>query len=37
LKREQDYASSRKRFDEAKSFEERIKQKQAKLEDLTEA
>ncbi|WP_322071556.1 ATP-dependent Clp protease ATP-binding subunit [Paraburkholderia bannensis] len=37
LKREQDYASSRKRFDEAKGFEERIKDKQAKLEELTEA
>ncbi len=37
LKREQDYASSRKRFDEAKGFEERIKEKQATLEELTEA
>ena len=37
MKREQDYASSRKRFDEAKGFEERIKEKQAKLEELTEA
>ncbi len=37
LKREQDYASSRKRYDEAKGFEERIKEKQAKLEELTEA
>ncbi|SAK67795.1 ATPase [Caballeronia pedi] len=37
LKREQDYASSRKRFDEAKGFEERIKEKQAKLDELTEA
>jgi ATP-dependent Clp protease ATP-binding subunit ClpC len=37
LKREQDYASSRKRFDEAKSFEERIAAKQTQLEDLTEA
>ncbi|HEY2022617.1 ATP-dependent Clp protease ATP-binding subunit [Paraburkholderia sp.] len=37
FKREQDYASSRKRFDEAKGFEERIKEKQAKLEELTEA
>ncbi|BAO88276.1 ATP-dependent Clp protease ATP-binding subunit [Caballeronia cordobensis] len=36
-KREQDYASSRKRFDEAKNFEERIKEKQKKLEELTEA
>src|SRR3990167_3352979 len=31
LKREQDYASSRKRFDESKGFEERIGQKQAQL------
>ncbi len=37
LKREQDYASSRKRFDESKGFEERIGQKQAQLEDETEA
>jgi ATP-dependent Clp protease ATP-binding subunit ClpC len=37
LKREQDYASSRKRFDEAKGFEERINEKQTKLDDLTEA
>jgi len=37
LKREQDYASSRKRFDEAKSFEERIAAKQSQLEELTEA
>ncbi|HEY1610060.1 MAG TPA: AAA family ATPase [Paraburkholderia sp.] len=37
MKREQDYASSRKRFDEAKNFEERIKEKQTKLEELTEA
>jgi ATP-dependent Clp protease ATP-binding subunit ClpC len=37
MKREQDYASSRKRFDEAKNFEERIKEKQAKLDELTEA
>ncbi|HYS62265.1 MAG TPA: AAA family ATPase [Paraburkholderia sp.] len=37
LKREQDYASSRKRFDEAKSFEERIGEKQAKLDEKTEA
>ncbi|WP_250500988.1 AAA family ATPase [Caballeronia sp. GAWG1-5s-s] len=37
LKREQDYASSRKRFDEAKNFEERINEKQSKLEELTEA
>jgi ATP-dependent Clp protease ATP-binding subunit ClpC len=37
LKREQDYASSRKRFDEAKGFEERINEKQTKLDELTEA
>ncbi|MBC8639571.1 ATP-dependent Clp protease ATP-binding subunit [Caballeronia sp. EK] len=37
LKREQDYASSRKRFDQAKGFEERINEKQAKLDELTEA
>ncbi|SAK79506.1 ATP-dependent Clp protease ATP-binding subunit [Caballeronia ptereochthonis] len=37
MKREQDYASSRKRFDEAKGFEERIKEKQAKLDEQTEA
>ncbi|MBC8742825.1 ATP-dependent Clp protease ATP-binding subunit ClpC [Paraburkholderia sp. Clong3] len=37
FKREQDYASSRKRFDEAKGFEERIKEKQANLDELTEA
>ncbi|CAG9254175.1 Negative regulator of genetic competence ClpC/MecB [Paraburkholderia unamae] len=37
LKREQDYAASRKRFDEAKGFEERIKEKQEKLDELTEA
>ncbi|HKR39505.1 MAG TPA: AAA family ATPase, partial [Paraburkholderia sp.] len=37
LKREQDYAASRKRFDEAKGFEERINEKQEKLEELTEA
>ncbi|WP_439653394.1 ATP-dependent Clp protease ATP-binding subunit [Pseudomonas umsongensis] len=37
LKREQDYASSRKRFDESKSFEERIGQKQAQLGEETEA
>ncbi|KDR32374.1 ATP-dependent Clp protease ATP-binding subunit [Caballeronia zhejiangensis] len=36
-KREQAYASSRKRFDEAKNFEERINEKQTKLDDLTEA
>ncbi|MFD1556568.1 ATP-dependent Clp protease ATP-binding subunit [Paraburkholderia silviterrae] len=36
-KREQDYAASRKRFDEAKNFEERINEKQARLEELTEA
>jgi len=37
LKREQDYASSRKRFDESKGFEERISQKQAQLGEETEA
>ncbi len=37
LKREQDYASSRKRFDEAKNFEERIGEKQQKLDELMEA
>jgi len=37
LKREQDYASSRKRFDESKKFEERINEKQAKLDELVEA
>ncbi|MBO9537737.1 AAA family ATPase [Herbaspirillum sp.] len=36
LKREQDYASSRKRFDEAKGFEERIKEKQASLDEQTD-
>ncbi|MFM0629947.1 ATP-dependent Clp protease ATP-binding subunit [Paraburkholderia xenovorans] len=37
LKREQDYASSRKRYDEAKKFEERIGEKQTKLDDQMEA
>ena len=37
LKREQDYASSRKRFDEAKAFEERITGKQQQVEELMEA
>jgi ATP-dependent Clp protease ATP-binding subunit ClpC len=37
LKREQDYASSRKRFDEAKKFEERIGEKQAQLDEQVEA
>ena len=37
LKREQDYAASRKRFDEAKGFEERINEKQVELDELTEA
>jgi ATP-dependent Clp protease ATP-binding subunit ClpC len=37
LKREQDYASSRKRFDEAKGFEERINEKQKALDEQTEA
>ncbi|WBG61916.1 ATP-dependent Clp protease ATP-binding subunit [Pseudomonas citronellolis] len=37
LKREQDYATSRKRFDEAKSFEELIGEKQTQLEERSEA
>ena len=37
LRREQDYASSRKRFDEAKKFEERIGEKQGKLDERVEA
>ncbi|MGE8164844.1 AAA family ATPase [Paraburkholderia sp. NPDC080076] len=37
LKREQDYASSRKRYDEAKRFEERIGEKQTKLDEQMEA
>ncbi|MDY1018861.1 AAA family ATPase [Pseudomonas coleopterorum] len=37
LKREQDYSSSRKRFDESKGFEERIGQKQAQLGEEIEA
>lgn len=37
LKRELDYSSSRKRFDESKGFEERIGQKQAQLGEETEA
>ena len=37
LKREQDYASSRKRFDEAKAFEERINEKQKQLDEQMEA
>ncbi|MGO4152648.1 AAA family ATPase [Cupriavidus sp. YAF13] len=37
LKREQDYASSRKRFDEAKRFEERIGEKQKQLDEAMEA
>jgi len=36
LKREQDYASSRKRFDEAKGFEQRINAKQEALDEQTE-
>ena len=36
LKREQDYASSRKRFDEAKAFEARIGEKQEKLDEQME-
>ncbi|MDR3099649.1 MAG: AAA family ATPase [Paraburkholderia sp.] len=37
LKREQDYASSRKRYDEAKAFEERITEKQKQLDEQMEA
>ncbi|MEM5431763.1 ATP-dependent Clp protease ATP-binding subunit [Cupriavidus oxalaticus] len=37
LKREQDYAASRKRFDEAKAFEDRITGKQKQLDEQTEA
>lgn len=37
LKREQDYASSRRRFDEAKKFEERIGEKKTKLDEQIEA
>ncbi|SPA02115.1 ATP-dependent protease [Cupriavidus taiwanensis] len=37
LKREQDYAASRKRFDEVKGFEDRITGKQQRLDELTEA
>nr|WP_230963473.1 AAA family ATPase [Burkholderia stagnalis] len=37
LKREQDYASSRKRFDEAEGFEERIADKQRQLDARMEA
>ena len=37
LKREQDYASSRKRYDEAKAFEERITEKQRQLDEQMEA
>ncbi|CAG4925199.1 ATP-dependent Clp protease ATP-binding subunit [Paraburkholderia gardini] len=37
LRREQDYASSRKRFDEAKAFEQRIGEKQEKLDEQVEA
>ncbi|MBU9264249.1 AAA family ATPase [Burkholderia multivorans] len=37
LKREQDYATSRKRFDEAKQFEEQINAKQKALDDKMEA
>ncbi|MFM0224002.1 ATP-dependent Clp protease ATP-binding subunit [Paraburkholderia dipogonis] len=36
-RREQDYASSRKRYDEAKKFEERIGEKQTKLDEQMEA
>ncbi|MFM0015329.1 ATP-dependent Clp protease ATP-binding subunit [Paraburkholderia sediminicola] len=37
FKREQDYASSRKRFDEAKAFEARIGEKKEKLDEQMEA
>lgn len=37
LRREQDYASSRKRFDEAKAFEARIADKQKTLDEMLEA
>ncbi|WP_427306141.1 AAA family ATPase [Cupriavidus sp. H39] len=37
LRREQDYAASRKRFDEAKAFEDRITGKQKQLDEQTEA
>ncbi|CAI1004489.1 ATP-dependent Clp protease ATP-binding subunit [Serratia ficaria] len=37
LKREQDYSTSRKRFDEVKTLEERIGEKQAQLSEQTEA
>ncbi|KMW44079.1 AAA family ATPase [Ralstonia insidiosa] len=37
LKREQDYAASRKRFDEAKQFEEQINAKQTTLDEKMEA
>jgi len=37
LKREQDSASSRKKFDDVKSFEAQISDKRARLEELTEA
>lgn len=37
LKREQDYATSRKRFDEAKQFEEQINAKQKTLDEKMEA
>jgi ATP-dependent Clp protease ATP-binding subunit ClpC len=37
LKREQDYAASRKRYDAAKGFEERIGEKQKRLDEQTEA
>ena len=37
LKREQDYATSRKRFDEAKQFEEQINAKQKSVDEKMEA
>jgi ATP-dependent Clp protease ATP-binding subunit ClpC len=37
LKREQDYATSRKQFDQAKTFEETIAEKEQRLETLTDS
>ena len=37
LKREQDYATSRKQFDQAKTFEEAIAEKEQRLETLTDS
>jgi ATP-dependent Clp protease ATP-binding subunit ClpC len=36
LKREQDYATSRKQFDRAKAFEEQIREKEQQLDNLTD-